>query len=129
MFVSAWTIFPSDIILSLFLPAMKDIPVHQLEKRGSIGMEIWRYHAGDIQRDSLDEEVMKAHRDDHYIFFVVDAGDTALMIDFNEITFFPNTLYYILPGQVHHGYERRTGCGLVYGGRYHADTARLPQGV
>lgn len=81
---------------------MKDIPVHQLEKKGSIGMEIWRYHAGDIQMDTFDEEVFKAHRDDHYIFFVVEAGDTALMIDFNEIKFFANSLYYVLPGQVHH---------------------------
>lgn len=111
MFVSAWTIFPSDIILSLFLPAMKDIPVHQLEKRGSIGMEIWRYHAGDLQLDSLDEEVMSAHRDDHYIFFVVETGDTALMIDFNEISFFANTLYYILPGQVHHGLSDERAAG------------------
>lgn len=90
---------------------MKDIPVHQLEKRGSIGMEIWRYHAGDIQRDTLDEEIMKAHRDDHYIFFVVEAGDTALMIDFNEIKFSPHTLYYILPGQVHHGLSDERAAG------------------
>lgn len=90
---------------------MKDIPVHQLEKKGSIGMEIWRYHAGDIQRDTLDEEVMKAHRDDHYIFFVVEAGDTDLMIDFNEIKFFANSLYYILPGQVHHGLSDERAAG------------------
>ncbi|MES2064335.1 MAG: helix-turn-helix domain-containing protein [Bacteroidota bacterium] len=82
---------------------MKDIPVHQLEKRGSVGFEIWRYHAGDARPDSIDEGIMRAHRDDHYIFFVVEAGNTALMIDFNQITFFPKALYYILPGQVHHG--------------------------
>jgi len=82
---------------------MKDIPVHQLEKRGSAGFEIWRYHAGDARPNSLDEGIMRAHRDDHYIFFVVEAGNTALMIDFNRIIFFPKALYYILPGQVHHG--------------------------
>jgi AraC family transcriptional activator of pobA len=112
MFVSAWTIFPFDIILSLFLPAMKDIPVHQLKKRGaSVGLEIWRYHAGDIRPDSLDKGVMMAHRDDHYIFFVIEAGDAALMIDFDKVTFFPNALYYILPGQVHKGISDERAAG------------------
>jgi AraC family transcriptional activator of pobA len=82
---------------------MKDIPVHQMEKRGSAGLQIWRYHAGDARPNTLDEGIMRAHRDDHYIFFVVEAGETALMIDFNQINFFPKALYYILPGQVHHG--------------------------
>lgn len=74
-------------------------------------MEIWRYHAGDIQMDTLDEGIMRAHRDDHYIFFIVEAGNTALMIDFNQITFFPKALYYILPGQVHHGIGDKHAAG------------------
>ena len=90
---------------------MKDIPVHQLKKRGNVGLEIWRYYAGDIRPNSDEKGVMKAHRDDHYIFFVVDAGDAALMIDFDEVTFFPNALYYILPGQVHKGISDERAAG------------------
>jgi AraC family transcriptional activator of pobA len=111
MFVTAWTIFPFYVLILIFTSVMKDIPVHQLEKRGSIGMDIWRYQVGDIKMSTLDEEIMKAHRDDHYIFFVVEAGDTALMIDFNEIRFAPNSLYYILPGQVHHGLSDERAAG------------------
>jgi AraC family transcriptional activator of pobA len=78
---------------------MKDIPVHQLKKRTSIGLELWRYKIGDV---IIDQNIMAAHRDDHYIFFVVEAGSASLMIDFSKVTFLTNSLYYILPGQVHH---------------------------
>lgn len=99
---------------------MSDIPVHQLKKRTSIGLEIWRYNVGDIR---LDKTTLEAHRDDHYIFFVVEAGNASLMIDFSEITFFPNALYYVLPGQVHHGLketERAAGWFLA------VDTMLIP---
>ncbi|MFA6248765.1 MAG: helix-turn-helix domain-containing protein [Mucilaginibacter sp.] len=91
---------------------MKDIPVHQLKERASLGLEIWRYDIGDARSN---KGILDAHRDDHYIFFVVDAGDASLMIDFTEVGFFKNTLYYVLPGQVHHGvrYEQAAGWFLA----------------
>jgi AraC family transcriptional activator of pobA len=84
---------------------MSDIPIHQLKERSSLGLEVWRYHAGEISGKgdvSGARQVLDAHRDDHYIFFLVDDGNASLMIDFNEVYFQPQTLYYILPGQVHH---------------------------
>lgn len=41
------------------------------------------------------------HRDDHYIFFLIEEGIAELRIDFQELTFGPYQVYYILPGQVH----------------------------
>jgi len=98
---------------------MKDIPVHQLKKRSNIGLEIWRHEVGDIR---LDATTLAAHRDDHYIFFVIDGGKASLMIDFNEVEFPTNTLYYVLPGQVHHaiGSEKAAGWFLA------VDTMLLP---
>ena len=78
---------------------MSDIPVHQLKERSSIGLEVWRYHASDLREK---DDVLDAHRDDHYIFFLVEEGNASLMIDFNEMPFQAQTLYYVLPGQVHH---------------------------
>ncbi|MFD0794904.1 helix-turn-helix domain-containing protein [Mucilaginibacter litoreus] len=77
---------------------MRDIPVHQLKERASTGLEVWRYSPDDPE----DDVVMDAHRDDHYIFFVIENGTASLMIDFQEVFFPPQTLYYVLPGQVHH---------------------------
>lgn len=98
---------------------MKDIPVHQLKERASLGLAIWRYDIGDARSS---KGILDAHRDDHYIFFVIDAGDASLMIDFTEVGFFKNTLYYVLPGQVHHGirYEQAAGWFLA------VDTMLIP---
>ena len=78
---------------------MKDIPVHQLKERASSGLEIRRFVAGEVPKK---DDPLGAHRDDHYIFFVIEEGTASLMIDFHELTFHNSSLYYILPGQVHH---------------------------
>jgi len=79
---------------------MRDIPVHQLQERVSTGLEIKHFLPDDIPGER--EEKMGAHRDDHYIFFMMEEGSATLMIDFHELELRENTLYYILPGQVHH---------------------------
>jgi len=79
---------------------MKDIPVHQLQDRVSSGLEI-RHFLPDY-KPSNKLETLGAHRDDHYIFFVMRKGTASLMIDFHELCLKENALYYILPGQVHH---------------------------
>ena len=78
---------------------MKDIPVHVLKERATSGLEIARFLEGDMPKK---DEPLGAHRDDHYIFFVLEGGSASLMIDFYEIEFQPANLYYVLPGQVHH---------------------------
>jgi AraC family transcriptional activator of pobA len=77
----------------------KDIPIHQLQDRASSGLEIRRFRRGDIPADV---ETMGAHRDDHYLFFLLEKGSALLMIDFQELALSETSLYYILPGQVHH---------------------------
>ncbi|MBB6127952.1 helix-turn-helix domain-containing protein [Mucilaginibacter lappiensis] len=88
---------------------MRDIPVHQLRERASTGLEIRRFVAGDIPDD--DADTLGAHRDDHYIFFVIEEGTASLMIDFHELRFGASSLYYILPGQVHHRIRNEVGYG------------------
>jgi AraC family transcriptional activator of pobA len=79
---------------------MKDIPVHQLKDRDvPSGVDMKHFLPGEL---SSKDEDMGAHRDDHYLFFLLEDGRAELMIDFHEIEFYPNSLYYILPGQVHH---------------------------
>jgi AraC family transcriptional activator of pobA len=87
---------------------MKDIPVHQLRSRGSSGLEIWNYHMNDMPRMVED---LGAHRDDHYLFFVMEEGRAAIMVDFNEIPLQPFDLYYVLPGQVHQPISPREARG------------------
>jgi len=56
--------------------------------------------------DSENEKIRRsapidAHRDDHYIFMVVEKGWSRMMVDFQQYEFRANTIYFVLPGQVH----------------------------
>ena len=79
---------------------MKSIPLHLLKDRTSIGLQLKRFEIGDLP--SEEELVLGAHRDDHYIFFVIKEGSGSLSIDFNEVELTGSMLYYVLPSQVHH---------------------------
>ncbi|WP_158828370.1 AraC family transcriptional regulator [Mucilaginibacter lacusdianchii] len=79
---------------------MNHIPVHKLKRRAEIGLEIhhtndkkWKKHSG----------IIGAHRDDHYLFFMIEQGTVSFMVDFTEITINNKSIFYVLPGQVHYG--------------------------
>ncbi|WP_214070764.1 helix-turn-helix transcriptional regulator [Mucilaginibacter sp. dw_454] len=97
---------------------MATIPMHLLQDRAEIGVEIDYFKPG----DKADEvETLGAHRDDHYIFFLVESGSAELMIDFEVKQFTPGTLYFVLPGQVHH----RISAEMAYGWFLAIDTGLL----
>ncbi len=79
---------------------MKDIPVHRLRDRENSGLQIKQFFPGEVPDKEI--ETLGAHRDDHYLFFVLEEGSASLMIDFHELPMGAPTIYYILPGQVHH---------------------------
>jgi AraC-like DNA-binding protein len=97
---------------------MPVIPLHQLLHRSDTGLEIYYFRPGDPVHEP---ETLKAHRDDHYIFFLVASGSAELMIDFERIAFVPGTLYFVLPGQVHH----RISNAMAYGWFMAVDTGLL----
>ncbi|QEC75047.1 helix-turn-helix domain-containing protein [Mucilaginibacter ginsenosidivorax] len=77
---------------------MKSIPVDQLQNKTSAGLQIKVFGPGD--RQQYEREI--AHRDDHYIFFVLTNGSGQLMVDLQDIVVVAGQLYYILPSQVHY---------------------------
>jgi AraC family transcriptional activator of pobA len=79
---------------------MKNIPLHILQDRTNSGLQVKKFNVND--RCSYEIDPMGAHRDDHYIFFLLKEGVGKLMIDFNEIQLLGGMLYYVLPTQVHH---------------------------
>jgi len=78
---------------------MKNIPVHILRDRTDLGIQIKRFTKGPPR--TAQQEVAGDHRDDHYIFFLLEKGSGSLVIDFNEMHLPEGCLYYILPSQVH----------------------------
>jgi AraC-like DNA-binding protein len=87
------------VVLNDTLTVVKDIPLHYLRSRSSAGLEMRYFEPNELPYDG---ETHGAHRDDHYLFFLLDDGLTSLMIDFHKLQFTGQTMYYILPGQVHH---------------------------
>jgi len=79
---------------------MKSIPVDQLQNKTSVGLQIKLFRHDDAKPNEM--EITGAHRDDHYIFFLLTKGSGSLMVDFQNITVAAGELYYILPSQVHY---------------------------
>ena len=77
---------------------MNSIPVDQLHHKTSTGLQIASFRPDDNQENR--EQI--AHRDDHYIFFLLKSGSGSLKVDYQDITVSGNQLYYILPTQVHY---------------------------
>ncbi|MCR8558790.1 AraC family transcriptional regulator [Mucilaginibacter sp. BJC16-A38] len=97
---------------------MKSIPVDQLQNKTSAGLQIKVFRPGDTHRS----ETETAHRDDHYIFFLLTNGTGTSKVDLQDIVLTAGQLYYILPSQVHYRIktDRAEGWFLA------VDTALIP---
>ena len=100
---------------------MEPIPLHQLQEITATGVRIAHFKSGDAQDDNI--ESLGAHRDDHYIFFVLEKGSGSIMIDFREVALPAPTLYYILPTQIHNRMRNEVTDGWFIG----IDTAFIPR--
>lgn len=100
---------------------MKHIPLHQILDGSVIGLRIAHFQTGVAQDD--DVAALGAHRDDHYIFFVLEKGYGLIMVDFHEIEIQAPALYYILPTQVHN----RMSNELADGWFIAVDTSLVPR--
>ncbi|SFM87366.1 AraC-type DNA-binding protein [Chitinophaga sp. YR627] len=79
---------------------MKQVPVHKLQDRSSLGFQLKPFSPE--KADHRQPVDTGAHRDDHYIFFIVTEGSGTTIVDFTEKTVGPGQLYYILPEQIHY---------------------------
>ena len=75
------------------------IPVHKLEEHTDQRYLLERVDVlSNIDKDAV---LMDAHRDDHYIFLLLETGWGKMMVDFNLQVLKENTAIFVLPGQVH----------------------------
>ncbi|MGY0035088.1 hypothetical protein [Pedobacter sp. NJ-S-72] len=58
---------------------MKNIPLHILQDNTSLGLQIEKFVEDEPYVDMVGP--LGAHRDDHYIFFLLKKGSGMLMID------------------------------------------------
>jgi AraC family transcriptional activator of pobA len=99
---------------------MKTIPLHLLKDKTKLGLHLKYFNKGEVFLD--DEVTSVAHRDDHYIFFVLESGSGSVMIDFVDVPLPEHSLYYILPTQVHQRIQNQNSDGWFLA----VDTALIP---
>lgn len=78
----------------------KDIPTHKLKNytKADIMLLYWDgTHDEWLKEYATDLEV---HRDEYYLFFVVDRSDATITIDFNDFEIGDQSIFYISPGQI-----------------------------
>jgi AraC family transcriptional activator of pobA len=75
------------------------IPLHKLNETTDEGFYLERVPS----LEDLTKEVilLDAHRDDHYLFFLMEKGKSQAMVDFHQFALNGNDLFFILPGQIH----------------------------
>jgi len=83
-------------------------------------MQVKRFTSG--LTTSEEQRLAGAHRDDHYIFFVLEKGSASIMIDFQNLDLPESCLYYILPSQVHQRIKNDAGDGWFIA----VDTSLIP---
>jgi len=80
--------------------ATKDIiPFHRLGETTDQGYQIDKVHTAN--NEALDAILLGTHRDDHYIFLLQETGASRIMVDFDHFMLEGNSVFFILPGQVH----------------------------
>ncbi|SEW44629.1 helix-turn-helix domain-containing protein [Chitinophaga arvensicola] len=89
----------------------KDIPVHKLEVSSAIGVELQYFDRDSSSDDKMD--AMGAHRDDHYLFFLVEHGQASIQVEFKERQCRKGSLYYVSPSQVHHRISNKKARGWI----------------
>jgi len=99
---------------------MKVIPVDQLQRKTNLGLQIKVFKSNDERPDGL--VLSGAHRDDHYIFFLLTTGSGTLIIEQNNVILNPGQLFYITPSQVHHRIKTESAEGWFLA----IDTSLIP---
>jgi len=99
---------------------MKPIPLDQLQAKTSLGFQIKSFSPD----ESFDKKAkdLGAHRDDHYLFFLLKKGKGSLTIDWQQVNLAAGQLFYILPAQVHHYIRTRAADGWFLA----VDTSMVP---
>lgn len=83
---------------------MRKIEVDRIQDKTNTGLQVKVFKTDQNQQ----AKVEAAHRDDHYIFFLLTCGSGTLIVDLENITVSAGQLYYILPSQIH--YRVKSDC-------------------
>lgn len=83
---------------------MSHILIHYLNKETEIGLSVKHL----TESESWSEiESYPIHRNDNYLFILVESGRGTMSVDFDQVVIEERSLYFVAPGQVHHKIRAR----------------------
>ena len=78
------------------------IPVHSIGEESPLGIEFsWMEMTDDYTEIIHKTHKNEVHRDDYYMFLFIESADAVLTVDFEEIEWHGESVFYVRPGQVH----------------------------
>lgn len=78
----------------------KNIPIYKLETYTDIGFMLLYLDGNHYDLSHIDFVNMEMHRDDYYMFMVVEKCEAGLTVDFKDFEIKDKSIFYIVPGQV-----------------------------
>jgi len=75
------------------------IHIHLLNEQTELGLEVKHLVADGKSISEI--EKFPTHRDDNYIFLMVESGSGSMDVDFSKVVLVEQELYFVAPGQVH----------------------------
>jgi len=92
---------------------MEKLYVDKLKDKTEIGFQLKAFSHEDNDHQKLEE--LGAHRDDHYLFFLLTKGSGSVIVDFQEKIVNQGQLYYIMPDQIHYRIKTNQASGWFIG--------------
>ncbi|MDH6354292.1 AraC family transcriptional activator of pobA [Dysgonomonas sp. PH5-45] len=89
---------------------MDNIPTRKTSEHFQGEIAQMRYFSEEVKEQTLPSKTY-AHRDDYYIFLLIEEGKGKVLIDFEEQELTGKSIFCILPGQVHLPGTGVSGCG------------------
>ena len=84
-------------------PKQLVIPLHRMDAQTPLGLELAYLDVEDVSDELLIKSNKNmAHRDDYYMFFIVETSEAVFTIDFEEMQVTASAVLYVRPGQVHY---------------------------
>jgi AraC-like DNA-binding protein len=82
---------------------MNKIPTHKIHEISASGLLLKHVRDGDVtQNEEFVLRIDEAHRDNYYLFFLLESGEVHGLIDFKEYHIRNTALGCVFPGQIHH---------------------------
>lgn len=83
-------------------PKQETIPTHRMDFQSTFGIQLNHLEITEERmKNILESHKNEVHRDEYYIFLLIESGAAKFTLDFEEVQLHEHSVFYVRPGQVH----------------------------